>query len=104
MSVSEFYNSYGWESKIKGKIQDDHLGMEILFLTTLVEKYLALDDDACRVEMRREIRRFIDQHILSWIPAWNDKMQVYSHTMCYKGIGTLIYACTQDIYGILLKP
>ena len=99
--VSEFYNSYGWESKFKGKIKDDHLSVELLFLTLLIDKYLVLDDEACRSEMKKEIRRFIDQHILSWIPEWNNLVQVYSNTLCFKGIGTLILACTEDLFSIL---
>jgi TorA maturation chaperone TorD len=98
--VSEFYKSYGWESRFKGKINDDHLGVELLFLTLLVDKYLVLDDDACCGEMKNEIRRFIDQHILSWIREWNKKIQVYSNTLCFKGIGTLILACSEDIFSI----
>ena len=70
-SVTEFYNSYGWVSKFKGKIKDDHLGIELLFLTRLIEKYLVLDDDACLVEMRNEIRRFIELHLLSWVARKN---------------------------------
>jgi TorA maturation chaperone TorD len=100
VSVTEFYNSYGWESKFKSKIKDDHLGIELLFLTILVEKYLVLDDDACRFEMRKEIRRFIDQHILSWVPEWNKKVQTHSNTLCFKGIGTLILACSEDIFTL----
>lgn len=99
-SVTEFYNSYGWESKFKGKIKDDHLGIELLFLTILIEKYMVLDDDACRGEMRKEIRRFIDHHILSWIPEWNKKVQDHSNTLCFKGIGTLILACSEDIFSL----
>lgn len=99
-SVTEFYNSYGWESKFKGKIKDDHLGIELLFLTLLIDKYLVLDDDACRGEMRKEIRRFIDLHILSWIPEWNKKVQDHSNTLCFKGIGTLILACSEDIFSL----
>jgi len=99
-NVSDFYDSYGWVSKYKGKIKDDHLGIELLFLTLLVEKYLVLDDQVCVVEMRGEIRRFIDQHIFSWIRNWNSKMQEFSKTLCYKGIATLIYACVQDIYSL----
>lgn len=99
--VTEFYNSYGWESKFKGKIMDDHLGIELLFLTVLVEKYLVLDDNACMIEMRREIRRFIDKHILSWVPEWNENIQHHAKTLCYKGIGTLIFACVEDIYSFL---
>jgi len=100
-TVTEFYNSYGWESKFKGKISDDHLGIELLFLTILLEKYQVLDDEACSGEMRKEIRRFIDLHILSWIPEWNKKMQEHSGTLCYKGISTLIYACIEDIYALM---
>jgi len=100
-SVTEFYKSYGWVSKFKGKIKDDHLGIELLFLTILIEKYIVLDDDACRGEMRKEIRRFIDYHILSWIPEWNNKIQNHSNTLCFKGIGTLILACSEDIFSLL---
>jgi putative dimethyl sulfoxide reductase chaperone len=99
-SVTDFYNSYGWVSKFNGKIKDDHLGIELLFLTLLVEKYLVLDDQVCVVEMRNEIRRFIDQHIFSWIRCWNVKIQQYSNTLCYKGIATLILACVEDIYSL----
>jgi putative dimethyl sulfoxide reductase chaperone len=102
-SVSEFYNSYGWDSKFKNEINDDHLGIELLFLTILVEKYLVLDDEACQDEMRKEIQRFIDQHLLSWVPEWNKKVQAHSNTLCFKGIGTLILACSEDIFSLLSK-
>lgn len=100
LPVTEFYESYGWISKYKGKIKDDHLGVELLFLTLLVEKYLVMDDHVCVVEMGNEIRRFIDEHIFSWIPRWRAKMQLLSNSMCYKGISTLIYACVEDIYSL----
>ncbi len=99
--VTEFYKSYGWESKFKSRIKDDHLGVELLFLTLLIDKYLVFDDEACRGEMRQEIRRFIDNHILSWIPEWNKKVQANSETLCFKGIATLILACCEDIFSLL---
>lgn len=96
----DFYNSYGWVSKFKTKIEDDHLSIELLFLTRLIEKYMALEDIPCRSEMEKEIRRFIDYHILSWVPEWNKKIQQYSNTLSFKGIGTLILACSEDIYSM----
>jgi putative dimethyl sulfoxide reductase chaperone len=99
--VREFYDSYGWKTKFKGQISDDHLGIELLFLTLLIEKYLELDDEICKNEIKSEIRRFINQHILSWVPSWNDQIQEHSKTLGYKGIGTLIYACIEDLYGIM---
>lgn len=99
--VTEFYKSYGWVSKFKGKISDDHLGVELLFLTLMIDKYIVLDDEACRTEMKKEIQRFIRQHIISWIPQWNKRIQINAKTLCFKGIGTLILACTEDIISIL---
>ena len=97
----DFYTSYGWESKFRKKVEDDHLSIELLFLTKLIDKYMALDDIPCRSEMEQEIRRFIDNHILSWVPEWNKRIQLYSNTLSFKGIGTLILACSEDIYSML---
>jgi TorA maturation chaperone TorD len=99
--VLEFYNSYGWESSHKGKIAEDHLGIELLFLTLMIEKYLEMDDEACNSEMKNEIRRFINSHLLSWVPEWNERIQNNANTISYKGIGTLILACIEDIYSIM---
>lgn len=102
--VTDFYNAYGWIKRTRYNIPDDNLGIELLFLTLLNDKYISLDDEACSSEMRNEIRRFINQHILSWIPDWNDRMQEYAGTLCYKGIATLIYACCEDIYDLMGNP
>lgn len=99
-SVSDFYKAYGWVSRFKEKIADDHLGIEILFLTLMIEKYLEFDDDACKREMGNEIGRFIKKHILSWIPEWHKDMQAHSKTLSFKGVGTLILACSEDLLTI----
>jgi TorA maturation chaperone TorD len=99
--VTEFYDSYGWSSVLRTEKKDDHLGVELLFLTILIEKYLVLDDEACRGEMRNEIKRFIEQHLLTWIPEWHKRVQHNSHTMSYKGISSLIMASIEDIHSIL---
>jgi putative dimethyl sulfoxide reductase chaperone len=100
-TVSAFYDSYGWASKFRYKTSDDHLGVELLFLTFLIEKYLELEDDFCKIEMGNEILRFIDQHIMTWIPLWNEHIQDQALTLCYKGIGTLIYSSLEDIKSVL---
>jgi len=99
--VSDFYDSYGWMEKFRPEMKDDHLGVELLFLTKMVDKYIILEDEACRGEMRSEIRRFIDQHIMSWIPDWYRRVQENSATLSYKGISSLIYACVEDIHSLL---
>ena len=103
-NVSDFYNAYGWMKRTRYNMPDDNLGIELLFLTLLNDKYISLEDEVCSSEMRNEIRRFINHHILSWIPDWNNKMQEYAGTLCYKGIATLIYACCEDIYDLMGNP
>lgn len=99
-SVTDFYKSYGWQSRFKGKVDDDHLGVELLFLTIMIEKYLEFDDEACRREMRNEIKRLINNHILSWVPEWNKDVQAHSRTLGFKGVAMLIQACNEDILSI----
>lgn len=101
LEVKDFYKSYGLKSKIENHIPDDHLGTELLFITLLIDKYLEYDDRFCKKEMKSEIRRFIHEHLLSWVEKWNDLVQIHSKTACYKGIGTLIFACVEDVYQIL---
>lgn len=103
-SVSEFYNSYGWKFRSRYNFPDDNLGIELLFLTLLIDKYMDFDDQACRIEMGKEIRRFTELHLLSWIPLWNERMQEHASTSSYKGIAVLIYACIEDIYSLMAIP
>ncbi len=99
-NVSKFYSTYGWTPRRQNEIPDDHLGLELLFLTKLVDKYLILDDNPCCCEMKKEIFRFIDKHILSWVPDWYRDIEEHAHSQCYKGIGLLIYACIEDLSGL----
>jgi len=103
LNVTEFYESYGWVSKFKSRIKDDHIGIELLFLTLLIDKYMTLDDEACQGEMRKEIRRFINHHILSWVPQWNKKIQENASTLSFKGIANLIQACAEDIFAFFAQ-
>lgn len=100
-SVSEYYNSYGFSLTLREKIREDHLGLELLFLTRMVDKYLQLDDEPCIKAMKNEIKRYIDNHLLSWVPYWNDDLEEHAHSLCYKAVGTLIYACVEDIRGLM---
>lgn len=99
--VRDFYRSYGWESKFSNSIPDDHIGVELLFLTLMIEKYLELDDMACHIEMANEINRYLKEHLESWIHGWNEDVQENSQTLSYKGISMLIAACIEDISSIV---
>lgn len=98
--VREFYDSYGWNPRPGENVPDDHLGIEVLFLTKLIDKYLQLEDKPCCREMKKEIHRFIGQHVITWFGKWNEKVQENSLSVYYKGVGNLVLACAEDLYGI----
>lgn len=102
--VTDFYNSYGWKKRSDYKAADDNLGIELIFVTLLIDKYISFYDEVCRIEMAKEIRRFIGTHIMTWLPAWHERMQETAGSMCYKGIATLIYASLEDISDMMGKP
>ncbi len=99
--VGEFYRAYGWNPGQHHLVPNDHLGIELLFLTRLTDKFTNIDDEPCSRELGKEIIRFINLYILSWVPAWNEQMQQHAQSDCYKGIGHLVYACMEDIHSIL---
>jgi TorA maturation chaperone TorD len=100
-TTRDFYNTYGWKFRSRYNIGDDHLGIELIFLTLLTDKLAGFDDELCVREMRNEIRRFISSQILSWLPEWNKLVQKNSETHCYKGIANMIFAVCEDIYNLL---
>jgi len=99
--VRRFYHTYGWKSRLEGKVPDDHLGIELLFINLLVDKYLSLDDDACRREMRNEMVRFIEGHPLKWVGEWQMLVEKHADTKCFLGISKLVHAILEDMVGIL---
>jgi TorA maturation chaperone TorD len=99
--VEDFYKSYGWKSRFHGMIKEDHIGIELLFLSIMIDKLLEFDDDVCNKEMKKEIRRFIRNHMSNWIPEWNRRVQENSFSASYKGISSLVLSCTEDISDLL---
>lgn len=95
--LKEFYDAYGWKTKVRAKLPDDHLGVEVLFLTRMIDKLISLDDEPCRDEMRKEIIRFTERYMLPWIAEWNQRVQESAETLCYKGTANLLTAIIEDI-------
>lgn len=101
IEVKRVYESYGWHSKLNGNIPEDHLGIELQFLTLLLEKLHEIDDGVCEKELIKDINKFIDIHLLSWILDWNRDLQKHARSSFYKGMGYLIVASVQDIKSIV---
>lgn len=100
-TLKHIYKTYGWHSPACGKIHEDHLGIELLFLNLLIEKYFDMDDGICKKEIKTDIKKFIKNHLASWVSDWNRDIQKNASSNLYRGIGYLVTACISDIKSIV---
>ena len=101
LQVRRIYETYGWKSAYNGTVPDDHIGIELQFLILLLDKLHELDDSVCRVELTKDLRKFISEHMIKWVPQWNRDLQKNARSNFYKGIGYLIAGCLQDLLAII---
>jgi TorA maturation chaperone TorD len=100
-SLTELYSRYGYSRAVDGRLEPDHLGIELLFTNLLIEKYLTEDDYEIREMIRKELVAFIDTEMLTWLPRWAEKVSLKSVTKCYTGISGLIIGGLEDVRDIL---
>jgi TorA maturation chaperone TorD len=99
--LSELYGRYGYRRTAECDLEADHLGIQLLFVNLLIEKYLTEDDYEIREMIRKDLEAFIKDEMLTWLPRWAEKVSENSVTKCYTGISGLIVGSLEDVQDIL---
>jgi TorA maturation chaperone TorD len=99
--LSEVYGRYGYCRTSECDMEADHLGIQLLFVNLLIEKYLTEDDYEIKEMIRKDLVAFIKEEMLTWIPRWAEKVSESSVTKCYTGISGLIVGGLEDVKDIL---
>ncbi len=99
--LSELYGRYGYHRAEECDMESDHLGIQLLFVNLLIEKYLTEDDYEIREMIRKDLVAFIHEEMLTWLPRWSEKVSEKSVTKCYTGISGLIVGGLEDVKDIL---
>ncbi len=99
--LSEVYSRYGYGRAEECDLEADHLGIQLLFVNLLIEKYLTEDDYEIKEMIRKDLVAFIKEEMLTWIPRWAEKISESSLTKCYTGISGLIVGGLEDVKDIL---
>ncbi len=99
--LEEVYRRYGYSRDAECSLEADHLGIELLFVNLLIEKYLTEDDYEIKEMIRKDLVKFITEELLTWVPRWAEKVSEKSVTKCYTGISGLIIGGLEDVYDIL---
>lgn len=100
-TLNQLYNRYNYSSAEDSGLEPDHLGMQLLFVNLLIEKYLTEDNYEIRDTIRKDLSDFINTEMLSWLPQWAEQVTGSSVTKCYSGISGLIVGGLEDVRDIL---
>lgn len=77
--VQAFYRSAGLMIDEESEVIPDHLGLELLFMSYLIEHDL--------VEQQR---KFMDEHLLPWVNEYCDEVERHAATTFYKEVAILL--------------
>ena len=86
LSVRLWYQRYNYEVSTEEKSADDHIALMLHFLSLTTEKsiehFMSDDSDKTRLILADQ-KRFIHQHIMSWIEKYTESMQNSSTCLFY---------------------
>lgn len=88
--MKKVLNKNGLESKRKNKQPEDHIGLEILFISVLTEKLQKTGQES-HVSIVEEQISFIDKHLLSWIPELCRDAKEHGSVGFYGGLIELVW-------------
>ncbi|MCL5022675.1 MAG: molecular chaperone TorD family protein [Nitrospirae bacterium] len=77
--VQTFYRSAGLMVGEEPDIVPDHLGLELLFMSYLIERGLF-----------RQQREFLDLHLMRWVPEYCDEVRRHAATTFYRELAEIM--------------
>lgn len=92
LEVRAFYGRFGVEAPSMGTEPDDHIGLELSFISHLcilgLDAIEAADADA-ETAMIASVGDFLEQHLLKWVDDCLDRVVEHATTDFYRGLGLL---------------
>jgi len=88
--VLAIYRSAGLDKQASWKEGEDHIGVELEFLSVLCQRAsVALsqgNEDEAHALLRIQAN-FLEDHLLSWVPLMTADLQRFAHTDFYRALG-----------------
>ncbi len=92
LAVMAAYRESGLHVSSEAGELPDHVGIELSFMALLCgreqEAWQAADQEGARRIMRRE-QRFLEEHLLRWVPALSRRIAENAQTDFYRGVALL---------------
>jgi TorA maturation chaperone TorD len=110
LDVRDAYRRYNLLPKDFGREPDDHIGLELDFMHKLCEKAkekACIGDETGLVEILKDQKAFLDEHLLKWVPDWTRDVVDNAETDFYRGMALMLEAflpLDHEIIDELLDP
>ncbi len=104
IQVRKWYAEYGLRVEQFQQIPDDHIGLELAFITQLAIKSIEVydrGDGQKLVELLEAQQKFIKEQPLQWVDRWAQRVQENARTNFYKGVAQLIAGGIRSLYDDL---
>jgi len=104
LEVRNWYRRFGLEAEKIHREPDDHIGLELLFLShlaTLGIQAVNEQDDAHFEELLNAQREFFKKHIGIWAPNWCNLVEKHAQTDFYKGLAYLTHGAISALAKML---
>ena len=85
LEVRECYRQYGLSFIREGNEPDDHLVIELEFLSFLIQKTIESDDVETKKKLLEDQHSFLTNHLLKWCPAFCELLSKSTSFELYQG-------------------
>lgn len=92
LAVREWYHRYGLRAPAEGREPDDHIGLELGFVSHLCLRALDVAEDGDEESLSEHIGaigEFVSEHLLLWADTCIDHVVAHAGTTFYQGVGHL---------------
>lgn len=104
LDVRGWYRRFGLQSEQLYSEPDDHIGLELAFLSHLAQRGLSALEQGAQEEFERIMnahREFLDQHPRQWASAFCEGLIENAATPFYKGLALLTRGALTELAEIL---
>jgi len=105
LQVREWYRRYGLESVKLYHEPDDHIGLELAFISQLANlAFKSLEDGDGEFENLIEAQKdFLSNHTLKWVAGWVDLVLKHAKTDFFKGVALVIRGVMKELQQTLVE-
>jgi putative dimethyl sulfoxide reductase chaperone len=100
LQVRRFYSRYGLTLNEKYKEPDDHIGLELLFISYLTQKSVLAfsEDNFDDYDAFSEAKKsFLTDHLLQWSLLFCSQVEKYCKTGFYRGMSLLLSGASHEL-------